>query len=72
MNGPGYYREAERLLAGAQTSTGHYHSEQDAISALLAALAHATLAQSAATALGATGLDSRSWTAVAGTKYSSG
>jgi hypothetical protein len=40
VNGPGYYREAGRLLAEAQTSTGHYYSEQDAISALLADLRH--------------------------------
>ena len=38
----------------------------------VAALAYATLAQAAATALGTTGLDSRSWTAVAGTQYSGG
>ncbi len=51
-DGPGHYREAERLLAGAATATDHLYGEQDAIPTLLAAMVHATLANAAATATG--------------------
>jgi hypothetical protein len=47
MNGPEHYREAERLLAAAQANTDHYYGEQDAVPTLLAAVAHALLANAA-------------------------
>jgi hypothetical protein len=50
MDGASHYREAERLLAQARTATDHLYGEQRAITTLLAALAHATLANAAATA----------------------
>ena len=66
MDGPGHYREAERLLAGAATATDHLYGEQDAIPTLLAAMVHATLANAAAIATGSGG----EWMKAAGTRVS--
>jgi hypothetical protein len=65
MTGPDHYREAERLLAAAQGATDQFHGQHDAIPTLLAAAAHAMLANAAAT--GATSQnDSREWIRTAG------
>jgi hypothetical protein len=66
MDGPQHYKEAERLLAQAKTSTDHFYGEQQAIPTLLAAMAHATLAAAAATATGS----SADWMKTAGTRHS--
>jgi hypothetical protein len=66
VDGPRHYREAERLLAHAQVTTDHFYGEQEAVPTLLAALAHATLANTAAAALGS----SRDWIETAGTRLS--
>lgn len=66
MDGPGHYRGAERLLGEAKISTDHYYDEQGAVPTLLAALAHATLANAAATATGS----SADWMKTAGTRFS--
>ena len=68
MDGRSHYREAERLLAQAQTRTDHLYGEQEALPTLLAAMAHATLANAAATATGS-GAD---WMRAAGTRPSDG
>ena len=68
MDGPGHYREAERLIEAARESTDHYYGEEGAIPTLLAALVHATLANTAATATGS----SAEWMKAAGTKLSGG
>lgn len=68
MDGPSHYREAERLLAEAQTRTDHFTGEQETIPTLLAAMAHATLASAAATATGS----GSEWMRVAGTRPSDG
>ncbi len=53
MDGPEHYSEAERLLeqAAAMAENKDFYREQDAVPSLLAALAHATLANAAAAAL---------------------
>jgi hypothetical protein len=68
MNGPGHFNEAERLLAEAQTQTTHLYGEQDAVPTLLAALAHATLANAAAVALGDLPLEAEPWRDTAGSR----
>jgi hypothetical protein len=68
VDGPGHYREAERLLAVAATATNHLYGEQDAVPTLLAALTHATLAHAAATATGS----SADWIKAASTRPSDG
>ena len=62
MDGPGHYREAERLIAAARLNTDQFYGEQDAIPTLLAAMAHATLASAAAAALGEAPAEVRAWT----------
>lgn len=42
MDGPGHYREAERLLGEARISTEHFYGEQEAVPTLLAARVQAT------------------------------
>jgi hypothetical protein len=68
MDGPQHYSEAERLLeqAEAMAEDKDFYREQDAVPALLAALAHATLANAAAAALGTSDRDHISWRRVAG------
>ena len=66
MDGPGHYREAERLLAAARVATDHFYDEQGAIPTLLAAMTHAALANAAATATGS----SAEWMKAAGTRLS--
>src|SRR5579863_10567727 len=52
MDGPGHYREAERLIAAARIHTDHYYGEPEAMPTLLAALVHAQLASTAVAATG--------------------
>jgi hypothetical protein len=66
MDGPGHYREAERLLAATRISTDHFYDEQGAIPTLPAAMTHAALANAAATATGS----STEWMKAAGTRLS--
>jgi hypothetical protein len=68
MDGPQHYTEAERLLKRAQdeASDKDFYREQDAGPTLLAALAHAVLANAAAVAVGGSTLDSSNWQDVAG------
>ena len=69
MTGPQHYQEAERLVAGVLE--GRYDESERPGSELLAiAAVHVTLAQAAATALGASLADSRAWIEAAGTKLS--
>ncbi len=50
--GPDHYREAERLLKAARVNTEHFYGEHEAGPTLLAAVAHALLARTAAAAVG--------------------
>jgi len=55
-------------LAEAQTHTTHLYGDQDAVPTLLAALAHATLANAAAVALGDLPLEAEPWRDAAGSR----
>jgi len=81
MTGPEHYRHAEQLIAEAHEDIapkrsvrpikpGELTSSPIYERAMTEARIHATLALAAATALAATGPDSRAWADVAGTKYS--
>jgi len=65
IDGPGHYREAERLIAAARIHTDHYYGEPEAMPTLLAALVHAQLASTAVAATGS----SAEWMKAAGTKF---
>jgi hypothetical protein len=67
MNGPGHYREAERLLkeAAAADAEGGWQP----VRWIQLAQVHATLACAAATAVSSS-LEARAWADVAGTKLS--
>ena len=68
MTGPEHYRRAEELAAEAHRLLGQ------ATAGAWAAVAqtHAVLALAAATAVGASGADSRAWADTAGTGFGSG
>jgi hypothetical protein len=63
VNGPSHYAEAERLLidAGTGADTGPVYYMDDQLPALLAAVAHATLALTAAAAALLTIDDDPAW-----------
>lgn len=53
MNGPEHYREAEKLLGYAEARDAEQRGDEQDMSFLAEAQAHATLALAAATAMGA-------------------
>lgn len=66
MTGPDHYRKAEELLGMLfGLERGAYPSEASFVAE---AQVHATLALAAATALGASRIEERKWTDVAGTR----
>jgi len=67
MNGPAHYAKAEELLVQLEEKRGHAPDAAEQVLALRA-LAHATLAGAAATALGTSPAEGRAWAEVAGTK----
>ena len=73
MTGPDHYREAERLIAelvSINPGGGEMHRASEV--ALAAAQVHATLALAAASALGTSATEARTWADAAGTKPSTG
>ena len=68
MTGPDHFREAEQLLEEFRQERGPMVDRHGPAAILAAAHVHATLALAAATALAATGPDSRAWADAAGTK----
>ena len=69
MNGPAHYRKAEELLGQIEHNRGW--SAETEISVGLQALAHATLAHTAAAAVGNMVIEAPQWRDAAGTKLSS-
>ncbi|WP_069773065.1 hypothetical protein [Streptomyces sp. LUP30] len=72
MTGPEHYREAERLLKGCKNSHGALVIEDGTAEVLAAAQVHATLAQTAATAVqpsryGVQRAEWKAWAAAAAT-----
>jgi hypothetical protein len=65
MTGPEHFRRAEELAAQAHKLLGWGDGQA---TALVWAQTHAVLALAAATAVGTSGLDSRAWADVAGTR----
>ena len=73
MTGPDHYREAERILTeeiSIDASGAEVHRAFEV--AVAAAQVHATLALAAATALGASAAEVRTWADVLGTRSSQG
>jgi hypothetical protein len=72
MGGPEHYRRAEELAAEAHRLLGQ--GDGQATAGVWAAMAqtHAVLALAAATAIGASGVDTRAWADAAGTRLGSG
>jgi hypothetical protein len=71
VTGPEHYRAAEQFANEAYTAARNLDlTAPDPHRLLAEAQVHATLAVAAATALGATGAESRAWADVAGTKLS--
>ena len=67
MTGPEHYAEAERLLALADRHSSSVTYGQEWTLTLAAAQVHATLALTAATAIGPAGPDGHAWADVAAT-----
>ncbi len=72
MTGPVHYRRAEELAAEAHRLLGQGDGQATAGVWAAVAQTHAVLALAAATAVGASGADSRAWSDAAGTRFSSG
>jgi hypothetical protein len=70
MTGPEHYAEAERLLAVADRHTSGVTYGPEWTLTLAAAQVHATLALTAATAVGTAGPDRTAWADIAATKPS--
>lgn len=70
MTGPDHYREAEELAAKANEYLGQGEGQDSATVGAAVAEIHATVALTAATALGTTAAEGRAWTGAAGTTYS--
>ena len=65
MNGPDHYRKAEGILAEIEARPDMARDAEAALS--IHALAHAMLANAAATAIGGRALEEREWMDAAGT-----
>ena len=72
MTGPDHYRRAEELAAEAHRLLGQGDGRATAGVWAAVAQAHAALALAAATAIGASGADTRAWADAAGTRLGSG
>jgi len=71
MSGPEHYRRAGELAAEADRLLGQGDGQATAAVWAAVAQAHAMLALAAATAIGASGADTRAWADAAGTKVGS-
>jgi hypothetical protein len=72
MGVPEHYRRAEELAAEAHRLLGQGDGQATAGVWAAVAQAHAVLALAAATAIGASGADTRAWADAAGTRLGSG
>jgi hypothetical protein len=72
MTGPEHHRRAEELAAEAHKLPGQREGQATANSCAAVAQARAVLALAAATAVGASGADSRAWSYAARTGFGSG
>jgi hypothetical protein len=72
MTGPTHYSMAEFRIGEAQDAFRQGDPDGRAASHIAMGQLHATLALTAATALGTSGTETRAWTEVAGTKLSQG
>lgn len=67
MTGPDHFRKAEEILAELEQ---HAYSDGTEIGLAVRALTHATLANAAAAALGASGTETQAWAEVAAARFS--
>jgi hypothetical protein len=72
MTGPEHYRRAEELAAEAHRLPGQGDGQATAGVRAAVAQTHAVLALAAATAIGASGADTRAWADAAGTRLGPG
>ena len=72
MTGPEHYSRAEELAAEAHRLPGQGDGQATAGVWAAVAQAHAALALAAATAIGASGADTRAWADAAGIRLGSG
>jgi len=72
MTDPDHYRKAEELTQKAHEYLGQGDGQESAAVWAAVAQIHATLALTAAIALGTTAAEGRAWADVVGTKFSAG